>query len=355
MVADEAADLGLSGRDRVTLKRDEDLAVVVSQVAVGSDRSQIHPFADVRVAQEALVILVGETMNDRVLDLAADPAIRADRYRAPDVRPKELGLGADVAWALHPGEWLDPDVGSDHDGAVRRVENGVGVDTRCLVHTQQVGRPHQGKGRQLTVGYPVLPSLEEIALDVSAISGHQVPRPADPLSAHIDPRMRGGDPVEPGIDGTRVEFHGVLWSDQGARRLTTAKAEPGTVGIRRLEAPGRDPAPVGHDHGPSCEPVAIVDHYMGIALVLDGNQMRANHACSLPRPLPDPKCRRNLGAPVGAAKPEFIDRACQRERLKSSHSEIFDQAKTHHPSPLFPRATGFQTVSWEFSRLRTLK
>src|SRR5271157_1365457 len=146
MVADEAADLGLSGRDRVTLKRDEDLAVVVSQVAVGSDRSQIHPFADVRVAQEALVILVGETMNDRVLDLAADPAIRADRYRAPYVRPKELGLGADVAWALYPGEWLDPHVGFDHDGAIRRVENGVGVNARCLVHTKQVGRVNSGHG-----------------------------------------------------------------------------------------------------------------------------------------------------------------------------------------------------------------
>ncbi len=140
----------------------------------------------------------------------------------------------------------------------------------------------------------------------------------------------------------RVEFHGVLWSDQGARGLTTAKAEPGTVGIRRLEAPGRDPAPVGHDHGPSCEPVAIVDHHMGIALVLDGNQVRANHACSLPRPLADPKCRRNLGAQVGAAKPEFIDRACQRERLKSSHSEIFDQAKTHHPSPCSRGALAFK-------------
>ena len=72
-------------------------------------------------------------MNDRVLNLAADPAIRADRYRTPDVRPKELGLGPDVAWALYPGERLDPDVGSDHDRAIRRVENGVGVDARCLV------------------------------------------------------------------------------------------------------------------------------------------------------------------------------------------------------------------------------
>ena len=210
------------------------------------------------------------------------------------------------------------------------------------MQAQQVGRPHQGKGRQLMVGHSVLPSVQEIALDVGAISGHQVPRPADPLSAHIETRMPGGDLVEPRIDGMRVECHSVLWSDQGARRLTAAKAEPGTMGIRRLEAPGRDPASVGHDHGPSGEPVAIVDHHMGIALVLDGNQMRANHASSLLRPLPNPKCRRNLGTQVGAAKPEFIDRACQRERLKSSHSEIFDQAKTHDSSPCSRGALAFK-------------
>ena len=210
------------------------------------------------------------------------------------------------------------------------------------MQAQQVGRPHQCQGRQLTGGHSVLPSVQEIALDVGAISGHQVPRPADPLSAHIETRMPGGDLVEPRTDGMRVEFHGVLWSDQGARRLTTAKAEPGTMGIRRLEAPGRDPAPVGHDHGPSCEPVAIVDHHMGIALVLDGNQVRANHASSLLRPLPNPKRPRNLGAQAGAAKPEFIDRACQRERLKSSHSEIFDQAKTHDPSPCSRGALAFK-------------
>ena len=108
---------------------------------------------------------------------------------------------------------------------------------------------------------------------------------------------------------------------------------------------------------------------MVIALVLDGNQVRANHACSLLRPLPDPKCRRNLGAQVGAAKPEFIDRACQRERLKSSHSEIFDQAKTHDSSPcsragaasaagpgqavVYQAGTGCGLIwAWEWARAR---
>src|SRR5271166_4470100 len=97
MVADEAADLGLSGRDRVTLKRDEAFAVVVSQVAVGGDRYQIHPFADVRVAQEALVVLVGKPVDDAGLDLAADAAVGSDRHTAAEVGPEQLGIAADIA------------------------------------------------------------------------------------------------------------------------------------------------------------------------------------------------------------------------------------------------------------------
>ena len=52
-----------------------DLAVIVAQVAVGGDRPQVDPLADVGVAQESLVILVGVTVDDRRLDLAADPAV----------------------------------------------------------------------------------------------------------------------------------------------------------------------------------------------------------------------------------------------------------------------------------------
>ena len=109
VVADEAADLGLAGRHRVASEGDEDLAVVVAQVAVRGDRPQVDPLADVGVAQEPLVILVRVAVNDRRLDLAADPAVRADRHPASEIGPEELGLTADRARPLDPRERLDPD------------------------------------------------------------------------------------------------------------------------------------------------------------------------------------------------------------------------------------------------------
>ena len=93
MVADETADLRLAGRDRIALERHEDLAVVVAQVAVGSDRAEVDPLADVGVTQESLVILIGMAVHDGVLDLAADPADWPDRHAAAEVGPEQLGIG----------------------------------------------------------------------------------------------------------------------------------------------------------------------------------------------------------------------------------------------------------------------
>ena len=185
MVADEAADLGLAGRHRIALKRNVHLAVIVAQVAVGGDRPQVDPLADVGVPEEALVVLVGEPLHDRGLDLAADPAIRSDRDGAADVGAEELGLGTDVAGPLDPGERLDPDIGADHDGPVRRVEDRVGIDPCGLVDPEQVGRAHQGQRRQLAVGHSVLASVPKIALDVRAVAGDEVPGPIHPLAADL--------------------------------------------------------------------------------------------------------------------------------------------------------------------------
>ena len=100
MVADEAADLGLAGGDGVAGDRDEDLAVVVPEVAVGGDRAQVDPLADVGVAEEPLVVLVRVAVDDARLDLATDPAVRADGGPPPDVGPEQLGFSADVAAAV---------------------------------------------------------------------------------------------------------------------------------------------------------------------------------------------------------------------------------------------------------------
>ena len=59
MVADEASDLRLAGRNWVSLQRDVNFAIVVPQITVGRDRTQVNPFAHVGVPQKAFMILVG--------------------------------------------------------------------------------------------------------------------------------------------------------------------------------------------------------------------------------------------------------------------------------------------------------
>ena len=91
-----------AGGDRVAAERHAHLAVVVAQVAVGGDRPQVDPLADVGVAQEPLVVLVDVAVDDRRLDLAADPAARAQRAAAAQVGAEELRVAADVAGPLDP-------------------------------------------------------------------------------------------------------------------------------------------------------------------------------------------------------------------------------------------------------------
>ena len=140
MIAQKAADFRLAGRDRIAPQRDVDLAVIVAEVAVGSDRAEIHPFADIRMAQEAFVVFVRVAVDDRFLDLAADPAIGADRHAAAEVGAKELGILADEARPFDPRERLDDRAGGDGDRAVQGVEYGVRIDSRRFMDRQAIRR-----------------------------------------------------------------------------------------------------------------------------------------------------------------------------------------------------------------------
>ncbi len=85
VISNETADLGLAGRDRDPLEGDMDLAVIVAQVAVGRDGAQVDPLTDVGVAQESFMVLVRETVDDRVFNFAADPAGWSNGNGAPEV------------------------------------------------------------------------------------------------------------------------------------------------------------------------------------------------------------------------------------------------------------------------------
>ena len=145
-----------------------DLAVVVAEVAVGGDRPEVHPLADVGVAEEPLVVLVRVAVDDRRLDLAADPAVGAERHAAAEVGPEELGVAADVAGPLDPGERLNQAPASIGDRPVRRVEDGVRVDPRRLVDEEPVGRPDEGGAGEVPVAQPELALGREVAARWSA-------------------------------------------------------------------------------------------------------------------------------------------------------------------------------------------
>ena len=189
------------------------------------------------------MVLVGEAVDDGGLDLAADPAVGADRDRTPDVGPEELGLRPDVAGPLHPRERLNPDVGADHDGTGGRVEDRVRIDPRGVVNAKQVRRADQGQGRELAVGHADLAALLKITLDVGPVPGHEVPGPVHPLAAHLAPLVPFDDPLEPGIDPVRmIKRNRIFRADQGKGRLPLAEPDRGTVDIGRLEIPREVPS-----------------------------------------------------------------------------------------------------------------
>ena len=106
------------------------------------------------------------------------------------------------------------------------------------------------------------------------------------------------------------------------------------MGIGGLETRGRHPAAVRHDDRPPRQPVAVVDDQVRITLALDGNQVRPNHRPPPLRSGPDAERPGDLAAQRGATEPEVVDRPRQGERLEAGDGEIFNEAETHHPSPV---------------------
>ena len=102
--------------------RKTDRAVVGAQVADLRAGAEVDPFADVGVAEEAVVRLVGVAVQDAGLDLAADAALRPDAAAA-QFRTHDVAVGADVARPLQPAERLHHGVAVDQHRPFRGVEH----------------------------------------------------------------------------------------------------------------------------------------------------------------------------------------------------------------------------------------
>src|SRR5205085_683713 len=107
---DVRAYLGPACRPALPGDIDPDVVVIIAKVARLRAGGEVDPFADVAMAQEAVVILVGEALHDARLDFTADAAFRADRRPAADLGAEHLRAGTDVARPFQPAEGM-------HDGA----------------------------------------------------------------------------------------------------------------------------------------------------------------------------------------------------------------------------------------------
>src|SRR5438309_956665 len=80
MIANERADFVPARGDALACHRNSDGAVVIAQIARLRARGQIDPFTQIRMAQEAIVVFVGVTLDDARLEFPTDAALGP--YRA---------------------------------------------------------------------------------------------------------------------------------------------------------------------------------------------------------------------------------------------------------------------------------
>ena len=102
VVAEVGADLHQAAVDRPAADAERDRAVVGAQVADLRAGAEVDPLADVGVAQEAVVGLVGVAVQDAGLDLAADAAVRADAAAA-QFRTQNVAVAGRRSTALPAG------------------------------------------------------------------------------------------------------------------------------------------------------------------------------------------------------------------------------------------------------------
>jgi len=117
------------GLERALRHGDADLAIGVFQIAGGRAGAQVHPFAHVAVAEEPIVRLIGIADDDRVGNLAAHLAHRADAGPGADQRLRQhLCLRADVARALNDAVGAEPRAIVQEHGAVRCIQHDARLD-----------------------------------------------------------------------------------------------------------------------------------------------------------------------------------------------------------------------------------
>src|SRR5438270_8364791 len=102
-------------------------AIGVLDVAVGRERAEVDPSAEVGMTDEALVSLVAVAEHNAVVDLAADLAHRANR-RGRDAVAHDVGTSADEHGTAQSSERIYLRTALDENRTGGRVKNHVRPD-----------------------------------------------------------------------------------------------------------------------------------------------------------------------------------------------------------------------------------
>ena len=122
MISDERSHLVVPGVHDLTTHIYIHRAVVVLEIAVRRQCTEIHPFSEIAVSQKARVVLIAVPVYDALLHLATDPTHRPDRAALSEVRTHNLGVPTHAGWAF--------------DAAVREHRNALFQDDRSLRRIQ---------------------------------------------------------------------------------------------------------------------------------------------------------------------------------------------------------------------------
>src|SRR5262249_36842992 len=105
VVAHERADLDSPAVPQHTAHLHVNRPIVVAQIARLRAGAEVDPLADIGMSEEPVVALVAITLEEALLDLAPDPALRPDTAAANPCC-EHLRVRADVAWAFQSRERL---------------------------------------------------------------------------------------------------------------------------------------------------------------------------------------------------------------------------------------------------------
>lgn len=177
VIADEAADFQFFGVDQRSANRHGDGRIVVLQVAVGRQGSDVHPGTDIAAAEEAVVILVHIAMQDGRGDLPTDLADGADGRALPNVRSEQMSASRDVTRSFQSSERLNDTIGLNTDGAFRGIDHDERIDLHRRIDVDSLGIAHETdlRAQTIRVGGAEL-TCRKVSGDLFSIVTDDIPR-----------------------------------------------------------------------------------------------------------------------------------------------------------------------------------